>query len=291
MVFNLHLLRVFYQVCETGRFSAAAEQLYISQPAVSKNVKELEHQLGVSLIDRSHKKTALKLTQAGQRMYQHARGIFALERAALTDLAALRGLTSGTLKIGASSTVAGYLLNQQIAIFQAANPELDIQVQVGNTETICNGLIDCHIELAFVEGETSDKRLTLLPWRDDELVFIQPAKSKQIAQKQLQTALWLVREDGSGTRTWSNRVLESCAIQVQRKMIFGSNEAIVNAVAQGLGVAVVPCVVAQALIRLGEVKVFYPDSRGRISRPLYIVTHQGRPLSPSAKAFYQLAQK
>jgi DNA-binding transcriptional LysR family regulator len=106
---NLHLLRVFAAVVEHAGFSRAAEALFVSQSAVSKALRELEHQLELPLIDRSGGR-GVRLTEGGQALYRHARGIFALERAALEEVRERVGLRRGGLRIGASTTVAAYWL-------------------------------------------------------------------------------------------------------------------------------------------------------------------------------------
>src|SRR5690606_38873032 len=120
MALNLHLLRLFFEVVNHSSFSRAADTLCISQSATSKGVRELENQLGLPLIDRSPKgrsERGLRLTAEGNALYEHARGIFALERAAVDEMQERRGLLRGSVTVGASTTVAAYWLPPYLSVF------------------------------------------------------------------------------------------------------------------------------------------------------------------------------
>ncbi len=134
---NLHLLRLFVAVAESGSFSRAAEGLWISQPAVSKGIRELEHQLDLTLIERGTGK-GFRLTEAGASLLTHARGIFAMERAALDDVRARVGVQRGSLTIGASTTVASYWLPPYVAAFCAAYPAVVPRVTSNGCASSCS---------------------------------------------------------------------------------------------------------------------------------------------------------
>lgn len=291
---NLHLLRIFFVVAEQRSFSRAAEQLFISQPAVSKAVRELENQLGLPLIERAaggaRQSGGMRLTESGQAMFEHARSIFALERAALEDVRARVGLTRGHLVVGASTTIAGYWLPDYAARFMRAHPAVQLEVRVGNTQEVSGQLIDCTIDVAVVEGAVHDERILSTHWRDDELSIVARPDSALVRKRkpdieQLNAETWLLREAGSGTREFSERMMEEHGIQPPRIIEFGSNEGIVRAAAAGLGIAMVPTRAARELYMLGEIKaVNYPAS-GALLRPLFLLTLRDRPLSPLARAF------
>jgi DNA-binding transcriptional LysR family regulator len=297
MNINLHLLRIFYTVAEQKSFSRAAGLLFISQPAVSRAVRELEHQLGLPLIERgaggARPGKGMRLTESGQAMFEHARGIFALERAALEDVRARVGLARGRLVIGASTTIAGYWLHDYTARLVRAHPTAALEVRVGNTQGICEQLIDCAIDVALVEGAVSDARIAAVHWRDDELrIVTRPdsmlAKKRKPGLAQLNAETWLLREAGSGTREFSARMMEQHGIQPQRIIEFGSNEGIVRAVAAGVGIAMMPTQVARELYVLKQIKAVNYPHPGAMIRPLFLLTLRGRPLSPLARAFCTL---
>ncbi|MGL5031409.1 MAG: LysR family transcriptional regulator [Aeromonas sp.] len=288
MNINLHLLRILYTVVEQGNFSRAAEVLCISQPAVSKAVSELERQLGLPLMERGmgRGRKGVCLTESGQALFEHARGIFALERAAREDIQARVGIRKGQLTIGASSTIAGYWLQPCLSALLTQFPGIDLKLVTGNTQLICQHLVDCHIDLALVEGGVSDNRIHSRHWCDDELWLIAAphsplAKGDSVALASLSEQTWFLREQGSGTRqvteTWWREVGISPSSQIE----FGNSEGIVRAVAAGLGVALLSAKVAQDLVRLGEV-VALPIAP--LHRPLLLCLLRERPLSPLAEA-------
>ena len=291
---NLHLLRIFFTVAERRSFSRAAEILFVSQPAVSRAVRELENQLGLPLIERgpggAKPGKGMRLTESGHAMFEHARGIFALERAALEDVRARVGLQRGQLVIGASTTIAGYWLPDYTAQFLRAYPSTRLEVRVANTQEISEQLIDCNIDMALVEGAVSDERIVATHWRDDELrIIARPdsalARKRRPGIEQLNAQTWLLREAGSGTREFSERMMKQHGIQAQRIIEFGSNEGIVRAAAAGLGIAMVPTQAARELYALKEIKaVNYPHA-GALLRPLFLLTLRDRPLPPLARAF------
>lgn len=297
MALNLHLLRIFHVVAELRSFSRAGEALFISQPAVSKGVRELERQLDVPLIERgAHAGRGVKLTENGAALAEHSRGIFALERAAAEDLRARVELRQGRLLLGASTTIAAYWLPPYLAAFARQFPAIELQVRVGNTRTIADALIGCEIDLALVEGPLDDVRLSATHWRDDELQIIAHPHSALLGKRrptltQLNASVWLLREPGSGTREVTERMLRAQRIVPARTIELGSNEAIARAAAVGLGVAMLPAHVVQELTRLGELEIVPNPSAGRLLRPLFVLQLRQRPQSPLVRAFRQLLRE
>ena len=296
---NLHLLRIFAAVAEHRSFSRAASGLFISQPAVSKAVRQLEHQLDLALIERGPGGTrgvrGVRLTESGQALFEHARGIFALERAAAEEVRARVGLKRGRLVVGASTTIAGYWLPRYIGRFAREVPAVELQVRVGNTLTIGRALIDCEIDLALVEGQVSDERIVASHWRDDELQIIAHPEApfgrrRRVTLPELNAQPWLLREPGSGTREVTDRMMRAQRFEPQRTIEFASNEGIARAVAAGLGVAMLPACVVSELVRMGEVRVLMQSrsSGAALLRPLYLLQLRQRPPSPLAREFCAL---
>ncbi|HTT01872.1 MAG TPA: LysR family transcriptional regulator [Steroidobacteraceae bacterium] len=294
---NLHLLRIFHAVAELRSFSRAGEALFISQPAVSKGVRELERQLDVPLIERgAHVGRGVKLTESGAALAEHARGIFALERAAAEDLRARVELRQGRLLLGASTTIAAYWLPPYLATFARQFPGIELQVRVGNTRAIGAALIGCEIDLALVEGPLEDARLTATHWRDDELQIIVHPQAALVGKRrptvaQLNANVWLLREPGSGTREVTERMLRAQRIVPARTIELGSNEAIARAAAAGLGVAMLPAHVVQELTRLGELAIVQNPSTGRLLRPLFVLQLRQRPQSQVVRAFREVLRE
>ncbi len=290
MHINLHLLRLFFTVANAGSFSEAAKHLFISQPAVSKAVRELEHQLEIPLIERGNRGRRLQLTDNGHALYEHARGIFALEKAALDDLHARTGLKRGTLVIGTSTTIAAYWLAPYLADFARDFPDIALEVRVANTRVICEALVDCTIDVALVEGSAGDSRIKVLHWQEDPLTIVVAAHSPLATQRALSAAnlngqTWLMREPGSGTREITEQLFEQYKLVPTKTFELGSNEAIARAVAAGLGMAMLPSVVVEDLVALKRISTLSLKGVNELSRPLSCLQYRSRALPPAAKIF------
>lgn len=287
---NLNALRVFYTVAKLQSFSGAAETLFISQPAVSKALKELEHQLSLKLIERATKGRKLALTEGGVALYEHARNIFAIEKTAIDDIKSRTGLKRGTIVIGTSTTIASYWLPPYLARFCSAYPNIKVEVKVENTEKIEHALLECSIDLALVEGTPTEKKIVPRHWQDDLMSVVTPPNFKPSPNlnEWLNQQFWLLREPGSGTREMSVKMLEKQGIKVSNSMQLGSNEAIARSVAQGMGIAILPNVVTEDLVQLKKLKRLSQVKGGMLSRPLYQLHCRGRSSSHSAEALKRI---
>lgn len=284
---NLHALRVFYNVAKLGSFSGAAEALFISQPAVSKALKELEYQLNIQLIERASKGKKLTLSEGGQALFDHARSIFAIEKAAIDDIKSRTGLKRGTLVIGTSTTIASYWLPPYLAKFCAQYPHIKVEVQVANTAQIEHALLECTIDLALVEGTPTEPHIISKHWQNDLMSIVKPSNFKPTKNLKawLNEQFWLLREPGSGTLEMSVKLLAEHGVQADKSMQLGSNEAIARAVAQGMGVALLPSVVTEDLVQLGKLTRLSQKNNEQLSRPLYQLHYKDRPSSHAAQAF------
>jgi len=286
MQINLHLLRIFFEVAQERSFSKAATKLFISQPAVSKAVRELERQLGLPLLERPVKGTrGVLLSEGGEAIFDHARGIFALERAAVEEVQSRIAEQCGRLTIGASTTIAGYWLSQFLVIIAKDAPNIQLEVRVGNTASIEHALISCEIDAALVEGPVRDERIQVTHWRDDPMCVVASTvcslgTQEIINAEQLSEQTWIMREAGSGTRKVVEHLMNIHKIKPKRIIKIWSNEGIARAVAADLGVSLLPhCVVAE-LKAIGEIVTLrYPINK-KLSRPLYWLKLGARPESP-----------
>ena len=292
---NLHLLRLFVAVAEAGSFSRAAEGLWISQPAVSKGIRELEHQLDLTLIERGAGK-GFRLTEAGASLLTHARGIFAMERAALDDVRARVGVQRGSLTIGASTTVASYWLPPYVAAFCAAYPAVVPRVTVGNTQWVCEQLLECRIDLALVEGRVDEERIEVSEWKADPLTLVVAANSdlprRAVTAEVLGRQNWILREAGSGTRQATEALFAAHGIAALPWMEMASNEAIARTVASGVGISMLPRVVVADMLALGTLRELKLKLEGGavLSRPLYRLALKSRPLAPAALKMVELLE-
>lgn len=282
---NLHLLRIFVCAVEENSFTKAADQLGISQPAVSKAVRELESQLDTLLLERQGK--YFKPNEAGQVLFDYGKSLFAMEREASEVLRAFKNLERGRLIVGASTTVASYWLAPYLKKFSDKHPGVDIQVVGANTESVAQLLLDCKVDVALVEGAVHDERIETRLWRTEEMVAIAPSFDSGVRKRELEQQVWILREQGSGSRNVAEQLLLNMGIQAQRTLEMNSNEAIIQAVAAGCGVGIVPKITARDQLALRRVKRFALGS-GKMERPLFRLRLPHRPLSNAALAFEAL---
>jgi DNA-binding transcriptional LysR family regulator len=290
MSLNLHLLRLFITVVKNGSFSRAADALRISQPAISKGVRDFEVQVGCRLLDRTPK--GVRPTREGQALVRHAETLFAAERAAEDELLALRSLDSGSLRIGASTTIATYMIADYLGTFHRKYPGIEVHLVIANTRDIADLMLARDVEIALVEGPVEDDELESHPWRTDVMsLIVDPqhrfAAAHGIAGAALREETLIVREPGSGSREVVGQALAAQGIEPARTLEIGSTEAIKQAVAAGLGVAIVSSATVSDQVTLGRLKLV-PMRDLQIERTLWQLKVAGRMDIPAATAFERL---
>jgi len=291
MSLNLHLLRLFATVARTGSFSRAADTLHISQPAISKGVRDFELQVGCRLLDRTPK--GVRPTREGQALARHAEALFAVERAAEDELLSLRSLDSGSLRIGASTTIATYMISEYLGTFHRSYPGIDLHLVIANTRDIADLLLAHDIEIALVEGPVESEEIESRSWRTDVMSLIVDPQHRfadvesGIDGAALSDEILIVREPGSGTREVVAQALAARGIEPKQTLEIGSTEAIKQAVAAGLGVAIVSSATISDQIKLGRLKVV-PMRDIAIERTLWQLKVPGRIEIPAATAFERI---
>lgn len=290
MALNLHHLRLFAAVADERGFGRAAAVLRLSQPAISRAIAELERGVGVPLLDRSGK--AVRLTDAGERLYARARELFGVERAAEQELSELRGLQGGVLRVAASTTIATYVLPKLLGQFRASHPGVRITVSSANTRSVAKMLLEWRVDIALAEGPVSNQRMDVRPWMEDELVLIASpthrfARGRRAPLADLAAESFIVREPGSGTREVMRRALEAHGVKLGRTMRLGGTEAIKQGVAAGLGLAFVSKAAVGDQVALGTITVV-PVPGLSIGRTFAELRLRGRAASPAAQAFAEL---
>jgi LysR family transcriptional regulator, transcriptional activator of the cysJI operon len=217
MVFDFRL-KVFYMVSQKLSFTKAAHELFITQPAVTKHIFELESQLKMPLFKRHG--TTISLTQAGETLVKYAEQIFKVYASLENELAQLSNVLSGGLNIGASTTLAQYVLPKILALFKANHPTLNITVINGNSEFIEQQVISEKVDVAIVEGISHHPQIAYEPFVKDEIVLVAKTSSK-LAQKgevrvdQLTAMPLVLREAGSGTLDVVYKALEKSGINLK----------------------------------------------------------------------------
>jgi len=287
---NLHHLAVFHAVAESGSISAAAERLHISQPAISRQVREFEDTLDTVLFDRLPR--GMRPTAAGETLAGYARRIFALEGQAETAMADLREMRSGHLSVGASTTIGNYLLPRVLAALARDYPGIRVTLEVGNTDDIQAQLLDDRLDVGLTEGLVESDELRVEVFLRDQLVVVagagtDPRPEQPYTIEELGALPWITREHGSGTRAVLERVLADRGLAPREVMALASTEAIKGAVAAGAGIAVVSSLTVAAELQRGDlVELATKDFPRR--RPLHLLQRHDRRPSHAGSAFLGL---
>lgn len=291
---NLHLLRLFAAVATHGSFSRAAEVLHISQPAVSRGVREFEAQVGSRLLERGPGGVAP--TEAGQVLMRHATALFTAERAAEEDLAALRGLARGSLSIGASTTIGTWFLPPLLGAFHLAHPAIELRLRSANTSAIAALLLARELDVALVEGPVEHPGIAVRPWREDRLVVVAAPThplargGTPVATAALGDAVLIEREPGSGTREVARAALSRHGVRPRQILEVGGTETVKQVVAAGMGIGIVSEAAVADQLALGSLVVVQVRDF-TMSRMLSRLSLPDRRPSPAAAAFERLLDR
>lgn len=226
-------LKVFYTVANRLSFTKAAHELNISQPAVTKHIKEIENQINTKLFDR--KGTTIQLTESGKILFVYAEKSRQLYRDLEFAISQLNKQEKGKLKIGASTTIAQYILPEILAKFNSYYKDMNIELVTHNSEDISTLLKNGQIDLGIVEGESKSSYFDYQTFKRDEIVLVckanHPLVNKNFKTKDLYDIDLIVREQGSGTQEFIQNQLKKSGIDVQKLNIImqlGSSESIKN---------------------------------------------------------------
>jgi LysR family transcriptional regulator, transcriptional activator of the cysJI operon len=289
-------LKVFRTVAEQESFRKAAERLNLSQPAVSQNIHALEEELGVTLFDRSGNR--VRLTPAGIVLLKYARRSAQVAREALDALATVAGEPRGELRLGASTTVAQYILPRMLGAFQKQYPQISLSVTSGNTEHVVERLLQGEIAMGIIEGPASSRELRKRRFLEDRMVLIVPrdhpwARLREIPIASLKDVSLLMREPGSGSRRVVELALKRAGLKLgalKVAMDLDSTEAIVSGVEAGLGVGFVSQWAIGKEVRLGTLKPVRVAGL-EIVRDLTLIQRSGPAPDGAAGAFERFAMQ
>lgn len=283
-------LKIFVTVCEEGSITKAGQKLFMAQPTVSFAVSELEKHYGVKLFDRLSKR--LYLTDAGTKLLSYAQHIVLMFNE--MELNAQNLNNSGTLRIGTSVTIGNCLIPSLLSSFAKKQPDVIVKMQIDNSERIEQSILDSQIDLGLIEGVTHDSQLVSEAFRDDELVLLfAPGHHWEnqisVIPNQLKEEPFLMRECGSGGRQILESALLLHDITIEPAWESISTQAIVQAVASGLGVAVLPLLLVEPLLRQG-ILVTRPIEGISLKRKFSIVHHKNKYITDIMKEFIALCR-
>jgi DNA-binding transcriptional LysR family regulator len=294
--FTLQQLRILKAIASEKNFTQASKILFISQPSISKQVKNLENRLGILLINRENNK--ISLTEAGQVFLQYSERILALCEESCRALNDLKNGDRGNLIIGASQTIGTYLLPRILAMFAQAYPQIDLKVQVDSTRMIAKNVVDREVDIAIIGGDIPielKKNLKVEKFVEDELALIIPMshpfaieKKKLINKDDLYHLNFITLNSNSTIRKFIDDILIQNNIETKQFNIImqlNSIEAIKTAVSLGLGVAFVSSSAIEKEIKLKTIDIVKIDNI-KITRTLSIITNRECYKSKAFEFFY-----
>jgi len=286
-------LAVFGAVARHLSFSKAAEELQLSQPAVSKQIHQLEAELGVRLFQRMGRR--VELTEAGKMVAAYAQRVLLLTEEVRRALAELEGVERGYLRLGASSTPGLYLVPDLLARFRREYPGVETTLIITNSVDVARRVSAGEMDLGFVGAAPEIPGLLFHDFAEDEIVLIVPARHalsrrRKFAPDLLGSEVLIVRELGSATREIAEANLARLGITLRRTMEMSGSEAVKRAVAAGLGIAfisyhAIALEVAQKLVAVPAI----PELRFR--RPLFRITRKDARPSAASLAFLELFER
>ncbi|MCU7873562.1 MAG: LysR family transcriptional regulator [Candidatus Thiodiazotropha sp. (ex Lucinoma borealis)] len=284
---TLRQMRVFTTVARHLNYTRAAQELHLSQPAVSMQVKQLEESVGLPLFEHAGKK--IQLTEAGREIFQYVRTIFQTFEEMEEVLDAMKGLDTGHLNIAVASTV-NYFAPRLLAAFSRQYPGIDLRLDVTNRERLMGLLKNNEIDIVLMGLPPEDIELVYEPFMDNPLVVIAPPghplqHDRRIPVQRLADEVFIMREAGSGTRLAMERYFAKQSIVISTGMQMTRNEAIKQAVRAGMGLGVVSSHTIELELETGRLVVLDIEDFP-IQRHWYMVYRKNKRLSPAAKAFH-----
>lgn len=285
---TLRHIRIFLAVCGCGSMTEAAKRLFMSQPSVSQAIREMEEYYGVRLFDRISKR--LYLTEPGQRVLQYGRHMIALMDEMEAGLRDWKG--GGRLRVGTSITIGAYLLPECVRRLEEMYPELQVEARIDNSESIERYVLDNEIDLGIIEGITHSPYLISQSFPGDRLVFICPpghrfSGREDVSLGELQEEKFLLREKGSAGREIFDGLAAAHELKIRLCWQSASNQAILQAVSEGLGLSLLPSFLAGERIGRGEIGAFKVQGLST-ERKFSVIRHKNKLLSQGAKELIRL---
>jgi DNA-binding transcriptional LysR family regulator len=287
---DIHQLKVFASVYKNRSFSRASEDLHLTQPTISNHIKTLEDEFGCKLFDRLGR--SIIPTKEAEVLYIHALEI--IEKAVTLDEAIreIKKDLTGKLIIGASTIPGVYLMPRMMTEFQRKYPEISFQIQISDSGGILDSISRHDLLLGIVGAKLGNEQITYIPFVEDQLIVIaSPTKveQKSIHFKALTTYPLILREEGSGTRKETEKFLESKGLSLddfQISGIFGSTDAVKQAVKAGLGVSILSKFAVADELKYGILQeITITDLQ--MKRRFYIVVHKKRTLPRAYEIFLE----
>ena len=284
---NLNQLKIFYMAAKRGNLSKAAEDLFITQPAVTKGIQRLQEYYDIRLMDRFGKK--MVLTYAGEVLFDIAEKIFELEKHAEENIREFKQRKKGRIRIHASESFGAYYLPSIMNPFSKAHPMINISVNIMPNEHVVKNIADLACDIGFISYPIEHEKIHIHAILEDQLVFILPpdhpiCRLKRLKPNDLEGNPMIVHEKNSAPHQIFHEFIAKNDIAVTSTLELSSNRAIKQAVESGLGIALISRKVADDEIQSGRLKAIpVPDKS--IKRKFYLIYHKKKFISDTLKTF------
>jgi DNA-binding transcriptional LysR family regulator len=284
---HIETLKVFCDIIESGSFSYAASQNFVTQSAVSQQVRSLEDKYDCRLIERG--RSGVKPTAAGQILYNSSKEIVRRFLELENRLREIGSVVAGAIRVGTVYSVGLHELPPYLSEFLRTFPAVNVHLEYLRANKIYEDLIEGKIDLGVVAYPAKRSQIQTVPFRNDELVLVVPpdsplAKLNRVHFEQLEGQRWVGYERDIPTRKATDRILREHSLRPEYSMEFDNIETIKRAVEIGLGIAIVPRLTAEAEMERGTLKII-DFVEGTFTRPLAIIYKRGRELSPAVRKF------
>ena len=288
---NLNQLKVFHVAAKLQSFTRAAEALFLTQPGISKHIKDLEDYYGVRLFDRLGKKVVL--TQAGEVLYARTETIFNAIDQSKVEIDELQGFERGSLRIGASITLGIYILPGIMSRFRHLHPRIELSLDIVLNRQVADMILDNAIDIGFLGAPVADGKLRSGAFMKDELVLIVPAghawaRKDAVEPHALAAQPFIISQRGSGTRRIVEERLARAGVVLKNRIEFGHTEAVKKAVESGLGVSIISRAAIAREEHLGVIKSLRLDGVD-MTRDFYFAYRKDKYMTSAAKAFLECA--
>ncbi len=293
---DLRQLITFRTVVDKGSFSQAAEQLEISQPAVSFQIRALEESLGHRLLDRSGRRVSV--TEAGEVVYRGARRMIGLAAELERDVGEIGTRVSGRLVLGSSTGPGEVLLPRLLGAFHSAYPDVRVSLQVSDTQTVCERVLDDELELGIVGAARAQRGLVFEPFVRDELVaIVSPdhafADRGSVTLEELVAEPMLIQQEGSGVRSVVEAAIRESGLRdrdLNVAMELGLQQSVKAAVLDGFGITVISRLAVEREVADGTLVALKLEGSG-LERHFFAVRHAGRTPKRVTTTFLDFARE
>ncbi len=293
---DLEKLKTFCVMAKTQNFTKAAEELFCSQPSVTKQIQAIEEFVGTKLFDRVGKK--VYLNDRGKIFYEYAKIVLDLTKEYLLKISQIENLSMGMLSFGTSGLIGTYVLPPILKEFHTLYPNIEINIDINFYDTILERIQSNILEFAFISEPKElirDKVITYKPFLEEEMVLILPVFHKfsqkdEVSLEELQGETLLISNPHSATRSFLEKKLKELNIKFRRVIEMGNIEAVKQGVEAGLGISIVSATAIKKELSTGLL-VQVPFSGIKIKRRLFFVQKKNRSLSPTSREFIKIFQK